>query len=447
MGIRTMGRASTKLRGQFSEVGGAEDIKIATASNSPILRTIPLLIAVCLLSFPAYGKYGGANGTAEDPYQIATAEDLILLGEEPNDYDKHFILVNDIDLDPNLPGRRVFDTALIAPDTSPGYNFQGTPFTGVLDGDDHIISNLSIDTRGASNHYLGLFGMIGEGAKVRNLGIEHADITGGTDSSLLGLLVGDNLRGTIFRCHTSGSVIGGCALGGLVGYNREGTITDCRTNISIRGEQLSDFLGGLVGDNASTGDLCITPGTFGGWIANCYATGSVSAGDYSMSLGGLVGYFGDGSITNSYSTANVTGGKRSRGLGGLVGEVGTALGDDGGPVTNCYATGSVTAGEDSSGLGGLVGAIWLGTVSNCFWDVQRSGISESARGTGLATAQMQTAAPFLDAGWDFVNVWDIGENQTYPYLRKHPAADINQDGSVNFLDLCSIAEQWMQEQK
>jgi hypothetical protein len=56
---------------------------------------------------------------------------------------------------------------------------------------------------------------------------------------------------------------------------------------------------------------------------------------------------------------------------------------------------------------------------------------------------MQTAGTFLEAGWDFVNVWGIGENQTYPYLRRYSAADINQDASVNFLDLALLAENWL----
>ena len=61
-------------------------------------------------------KYAGGSGTAVDPYQISTAEDLMFLGESPEDYDKHFILTADIDLDPNLPGGKVFDRAVIAPD-------------------------------------------------------------------------------------------------------------------------------------------------------------------------------------------------------------------------------------------------------------------------------------------------------------------------------------------
>ena len=85
--------------------------------SSRTVRRIPLLIAVCVITFPAYGKYSGGSGTPDDPYQIAMAEDLMLLGEMPEDYDKHFIMTADIDLYPNLPGRKVFDRAVIAPDT------------------------------------------------------------------------------------------------------------------------------------------------------------------------------------------------------------------------------------------------------------------------------------------------------------------------------------------
>ena len=61
-----------------------------------------LLVAISI----AQAQYSGGSGTAEDPYQIATAADLIVLGETPDDYDKHFILTADIDLDPGLPGAR-----------------------------------------------------------------------------------------------------------------------------------------------------------------------------------------------------------------------------------------------------------------------------------------------------------------------------------------------------
>jgi hypothetical protein len=109
-------------------------------------------------------------------------------------------------------------------------------------------------------------------------------------------------------------------------------------------------------------------------------------------------------------------------------------------VTNCYSTGAVSG---KGGVGGLVGRNYGGVVTGCLWDSQTSGQATSVAGTGLTTAEMQTAKTFLDAGWDFVNVWGIGENQTYPYLRKYSAADINQDATVNFLDLAVLAESWL----
>jgi hypothetical protein len=112
-----------------------------------------------------------------------------------------------------------------------------------------------------------------------------------------------------------------------------------------------------------------------------------------------------------------------------------------GTLRRCYSTGAVNgSGWD---VGGLVGHNYYGTVRQCFWDIQTSGQATSDGGTGKTTTEMQTASTFLDAVWDFVNIWGIGENQTYPYLRKYSAADINQDGNVNFLDLAVLAENWL----
>ena len=56
-----------------------------------------LLLLVLLLTCTVQAKYGGGNGTAEDPHRIATAEDLMLLGDTPEDWSSHFKLVADID--------------------------------------------------------------------------------------------------------------------------------------------------------------------------------------------------------------------------------------------------------------------------------------------------------------------------------------------------------------
>jgi len=182
-----------------------------TASNSRVLRTIPLLIVVCLVSLRAYAKYSGGTGEPNDPYQIATAEDLMLLGETPEDYDKHFILTADIDLDPNLPGRKIFDRAVTAPDVDDmEHRYQGTPFTGLFDGDDHTISHLTI----TGVRSLDLFGQIGPEAKISNLGLEAVDVNGTGDN--VGGLIGNN-EGSITTSYSTGTVSGNDSVQGEYG--------------------------------------------------------------------------------------------------------------------------------------------------------------------------------------------------------------------------------------
>ena len=221
-------------------------------------------------------KYGGGSGTATDPYQIATAADLIALGETTDDYDKHFILTADIDLDPNLPSRKVFDKAVIAPDTNDvNWEFDGTPFTGIFDGNGHTVSNLTIKGKG----YLGLLGELGSGAKIFNLGTEAVDVNGTGD--YVGGIVGYNEDGRITLSYSTGTVRSEENVGGLVGYNR-GSIATSYSTCMVTG---SGGVGGLVGNN------------WYGSIAASYSTGTVS-GD--GSIGGLVGRNYRGSATTSF---------------------------------------------------------------------------------------------------------------------------------------------------
>ena len=354
------------------------------------------------------------SGTQEDPWLIQSLEDFNDFASDANYWDDYTRLETDV----NLAGR-VYTTAVIAPDVNNvAHWFQGTAFTGVFDGNNHKIINLTISDGGAGNEHLGLFGRIDEG-QVSNLGIEGGSISG---YWRIGGLVGDNNYGSVSNCYSTGDANGIAEVGGLVG--NYGSVSNCYSTGSVSGDER---VGGLVGFNMNS-------------VSNCYSSGSVSGDE---DVGGLVGRnFNFGSVLNCYSTGDVSGPNY---VGGLVGT------NDGG-VSCCYATGDVY----SVGLvGGLVGRNYYGSssISNCFWDTdtQIHGVTDSIglnEGTatnvhGLPTSQLHQQSTFTN--WDFINVWDIGENQTYPYLRRFLAGDINKDGIVNFLDFAIIAGKWMEE--
>ena len=108
----------------------------------------------------AWGLTG--SGTEEDPWLIQSLADFDEFASDPNYWDDYTRLETDV----NVAGR-VYERAVIAWDVNDATNwFEGTYFTGVFDGNDHKILNLTIDDGGAGNNYLGLFGCISEG-KVR----------------------------------------------------------------------------------------------------------------------------------------------------------------------------------------------------------------------------------------------------------------------------------------
>ncbi|MHC4076149.1 MAG: hypothetical protein ACYSRZ_07030, partial [Planctomycetota bacterium] len=133
-----------------------------------------IILSASLLPSPAFAKYSGGTGTELAPYLISTPEDLDAVGANPDDWDKHFLLTSDIDMT-----AYTYATALIAPDTdNTTIGFQGTKFTGVFNGAGFKVINLTIDTAGVGNDYLGLFGYTDSTGTVNNLGLEDVNITG-----------------------------------------------------------------------------------------------------------------------------------------------------------------------------------------------------------------------------------------------------------------------------
>src|SRR4030042_1531627 len=132
------------------------------ARTSNLMRRITtLLIISCLLTVGLCVNTAAAlpgSGTQEDPYRIESLADFDEFAADPNYWSGFTRLETDV----NLAGR-TYTTAVIAPDANnSNYDFDGTAFTGVFDGNDHKIVCLTIDDSGAGNDYLGLFGYIEE---------------------------------------------------------------------------------------------------------------------------------------------------------------------------------------------------------------------------------------------------------------------------------------------
>jgi hypothetical protein len=342
--------------------------------------------AICLflvmLYFPgltAQAQYVGGSGESNDPYLIYTAEQMNAIGANRNDWDKHFKLMADIDLSAY---------------TGTYFNIIGL-FRGVFDGNGKRISNFTYISTGAND--IGLFEDVREPGKIKDLGLINPNVVVGIGERV-GSLVGYLGDGTITGCYVEGgSVSGNDYVGGLVGSNYRGTITNCTSSASVSG---NDYVGGLVGDNGSYGT-----------ITGSYATSTVTGDN---SIGGLVGY-NHNILAHCYATGSVEG---TTNVGGLVGE-----NDYGTTITNCYAMGSVTGTTDIGGLIGSKSEYGTPTVNYSFWDIETSGQSTSASGTGKTTAEMKNPNTFMDAGWDFVgkpdgphDVWAEPAGGGYPIL-------------------------------
>jgi len=233
-------------------------------------------------------------------------------------------------------------------------------FTGVFDGDGHTISNLTYDSNGLN--YIGLFGYIDDpNAEIKNLGLIEPDVNT-ADSGAVGCLIGRMDDGTVKNCYVEGgSVSGDSSVGGLAGESRS-SISGCYSTCSVTGEFR---VGGLAGANL-------------------------------------------GSVSNSYSMGTVIGDER---VGGLVGE------HYRGSITSSYSAGSVTGVIDTGGLVGFDADNIA--FSDSLWDVNSSGQTTSAGGTGRSTEQMQSLNTFVEYGWGGCGnggEWTIDDGNDYPRL-------------------------------
>jgi hypothetical protein len=392
--------------------------------------------------------FASGDGTQNNPYIIQTPEQLGNFSDFVNfgkTFEEEYVKLGaDIALNDTTNWQN-WETAAPANTWTAIGTSSSINFIGTFDGAGHVVSGVYINRTGTAtaDNYQGLFGYVGSGGTIENLGVVASYVKA---NQYVGGLAGYNNGGTITNSYAAGTVSGTSnQVGGLAGYNNGGTISNSYATGDVNG---GSQIGGLAGLNGSgstitssyaagtvsgTGDVGGLAGGNLGTISNSYATGDVTGTGTGGNSGGLVGSNGSfsnksGTIANSYAAGNVTGYNG----GGLAGQnydtisnsyaTGNVTGSyqggglvqlNGGTITNSYATGKATG---TSYAGGLFVSSYSGhTVTNSYYDKETSGRSTDIG--NKTTAEMKTQATYTD--WDFDDIWAIDGNVNggYPFLR------------------------------
>jgi hypothetical protein len=339
-------------------------------------------IAIFPLSYqPASASFNAHNancdltngaGTQGDPYRISTVAELWELADCGGiiNAGAHFILSNDISVagDSTAPTRSPIGRTTVNCDTTPGT--KGSPFMGVLNGNNKTISGLDV----VGGCYVGLFYQLYDATVFdlnlqgsvtnddvtlpQNLDVENS--TGGLSGSTVGSVTISNLalemtvsapalvggfigqavndstlyiEGSVFSGHLEATGISGPrqSVGGFVGLSKALlVIKDSTSSAGISVSPLVQYVGGFLGMHQAdpielsnlyrSGSLSQAKNDAGGILgaisATSFATlsGLVNAGSVSASssgtvaIGGIGGRFdGTGILSDSVNEGEVIG--------------------------------------------------------------------------------------------------------------------------------------------
>lgn len=310
--------------------------------------------------------FAGGKGTEENPWKIATAGQLDKVRFLPKG---NFIQIADIDLSGWNENQAWISIA----------NFGGS-----YDGNGFRIKNL----KGKN----GLF-LTTSGAKLHRIGLVDIDIPSEKREFL--------------------------SIGGLVGSANYTIISDSYVTGNVK--NIVGSLGGIAGSLRSSE------------VKRCFTAGNLMMMQSDRRFGnnrtgGIAGYSLDSVIADSYSVMNI--GARSGFVGGLAGcQLGIHQRQYQGSIFSSYFGGTFTKLEPVHKHYPLLfyGLANEGNVKNSYWNKDLSEISASDNGSGLSSEKMVYRKSFT--GWDFDNVWDVRNGQTYPFLRwQREAADFNIPG-------------------
>ncbi len=288
----------------------------------------------------------GMNASAQDLYEISTAQDLVDFATTVNggDFTANAVLTDDIDMSSLTTWIPIGDWGAQSGTTEACYK-------GHFDGQGHTITGFNFT---ASQNYFGIFGVISTGALIENF--------------------------TIY-----GTVSCGFKTMGVVGYARDATptIRGIHSYLNINNTAVGNRHGGILGSSVN-GTIIVDRCTYSGTLDG---NDNANNGNY----GGIVGYVNNNAnahlrVTNCLFDGELINSAATPGgctFGGIVGYVG---GNPDVILTNCLSIGTL----QSAVTGQFYGAVKHNTCSiiNSFY--QGDNINGTTSGVVTPTTQEVT---------------------------------------------------------
>lgn len=307
------------------------------------------------------------EGTEENPYLITSTNDFAYLVSQLATYDRNYGYGQFF--------KQIADIKAPIPNCLyQGNAYKSAPFAGNYDGDSHKILNLTyLGTNGGEqSDAIGLFSILHDGAVIRNLDIEGADIEyPGNCCGLLAGVANGNIR--IENITLNGNIKSTKdKVGGLIGYI-EGNAQSL-AQISIRNVRLgvsfsesgSSYIGALIGwaENASIQVEDISSdGIFKNLRGNNHVAGLI---------GKLYGQIDARKIKLQHTTLNDFPISGNQNVGGLIGEAFLQAASNFKDITIDMPI------KGSSYVGGLIGQIRSETPTNILIAIENFQLSNPA---------------------------------------------------------------------
>lgn len=306
-------------------------------------KIFPLIAAFSAATAMSATDFAGGDGSAANPYQITTAEQLQAMKDAPG---SHYLMMNDIDLD------GVKWTPIGSNDA---------PFTGTFNGGGYTIWNFTEDS-GVNG--FGLFARCNDTGVIENFVVANADLvlgnwvgivcsTNGNWERQGGTIRNVEVRDSYINGATSVAAIAGCcdgfvencvvinttvecdgaSVGGIAGTctgGKQGHFYDCVFSGNVTG---SSIVGGICGEENLAAEATVP------LIKNCVVYGKITGTGAGANVGGICAqdtWWDANTNPHWYDNNCVFADIRGGIIGGINGN------GQMGKTTNCYVTGELT---------------------------------------------------------------------------------------------------------